>query len=290
MKIAVIGGSGFLGSVFCKIFESKHKISIGDLKCPPDFIANSKYIKCNLEDPESIDKVIRGNDYVFHFAGLSDLNKSLQNPKQTIILNILGTLNVLNSCRKNKVKKMIFSSSIYADSEKGSFYKCSKLAAEKYIEEFHKSYGLNYTILRFGSLYGPYSDVSNGLYNILTNVINSNKFIYQGNKASVREYLHIYDAAKACFSILEKKFDNKIINLTGTEKIKMEDLKDTISEMIGKKLNAKFSPSNSKHHYDMTPYYVNFNKIQNYKSNEFIDFNLGLKETFNYVLQQKKSK
>lgn len=284
MKLSIIGGSGFLGSILAKLYENTHSITIGDLSAPPNFLNKSKYVKCDLSDKISLSKAIKGSDYVYHFAGVSDLNKSTSVPRETIISNILGTLNVLEECKKQRVKKIIFSSSIYADSEKGSFYKCSKFAAEKYIEEYYKSYGLKYTILRFGSLYGPYSNNTNGLHNIIQGILKKKIFSYNGSIKSTREYIHIYDAVKTCIEILKPKYNNKIINITGSEKIKMIELKDTLSEMLGIRLKSKFNKKDNKHHYDLTPYSINYENITNYTSNEFIDFNLGLKQTIEHIL------
>tara|TARA_A100001011_G_C14316061_1_gene848050 strand:+ start:810 stop:1682 length:873 start_codon:yes stop_codon:yes gene_type:complete len=286
MKILIIGGSGFLGSVLAKNYEKTHKITIGDINPPPTFITKSKFIRCELSDKSSLSNAIKDNDFVYHFAGISDLNKSTQAPRETILSNILGTLNVLEECKKHRVKKIIFSSSIYADSEKGSFYKCSKFAAEKYIEEYYKSFGLKYTILRFGSLYGPYSDNANGLYNIIQSILTKKIFAYNGSLKSTREYIHIYDAVKTCIEILRPKYNNKIINITGSEKIKMIDLKETLSEMLGTKIKSSFNNKDNRHHYDLTPYSINYENISNYKSNEYVDFNLGLKQTIEFIINQ----
>ena len=81
-------------------------------------------------------------DYVLHFAGLSDLNKALNKPIETIKFNILATANLLKLSLKNNIKRIIFASSIYAISSQGGFYRCSKRAAEDYIEEYQKRFEL----------------------------------------------------------------------------------------------------------------------------------------------------
>ena len=70
---------------------------------------------------------------------------------ETVRNNILGTVNILELSKKYKVKRIIYASSIYSISVQGGFYRCSKKAAEDYIEEYYKRYGLNFTILRYGS-------------------------------------------------------------------------------------------------------------------------------------------
>ena len=86
-------------------------------------------------------------------------------------MNILATSLVSKYCVIHDVKRLIFASSIYANSEEGGFYSSSKRAAEDFILQFSKKYKLKFTILRYGSLYGPRSNYKNGLYRILINAI-----------------------------------------------------------------------------------------------------------------------
>src|SRR5690625_6572915 len=79
----------------------------------------------------------------------------------------MGTVQLLNSAVRNNIERLVFASTVYVYSREGGFYRCSKQACENYIEEFRCMYGLNYTILRYGSLYGPRADESNGIYRLL---------------------------------------------------------------------------------------------------------------------------
>ena len=113
-------------------------------------------------------KIIK-NNIIYHLAGISDLNKAYKDPLGTAELNLLATVRILNFCVLYHVEKFIFASSVYANSNFGGFYKASKIACETYIQEFSKIYNLKYRILRYGSIYGPRADVSNGIYSILYN-------------------------------------------------------------------------------------------------------------------------
>ena len=73
----------------------------------------------------------------------------MSKPHDTVNYNILGTVNLLELCKKYKVKRFVFASSIYVNSKQGGFYRSSKRAAEDYVEEYNQRYNLNFTILRF---------------------------------------------------------------------------------------------------------------------------------------------
>ena len=83
-------------------------------------------------------------------------------------------------------------SSVYVSGEFGGFYKSSKVAAESFIKEFFKIRGLKYSILRYGTLYGPRSSENNGLHNIIKKLIKNKKIVYSGNKNSVREFIFTF--------------------------------------------------------------------------------------------------
>ena len=139
----------------------------------------------------------------------------------TVKYNILGTVNALEVSRKHKIKKFIHASTIYANTEEGGFYGRSKKAAEDYVEEYKKMFNLNYTILRFGSMYGDRSGNDNGMRQILENLLLKKKLIYKGTMNSVRRYIYVKDSVKLCYQSMQKKFDNKYLILTGQKKLKL---------------------------------------------------------------------
>ena len=119
---------------------------------------------------------------------------------------------------------MIYTSSIYVNSSEGGLYRSSKKAAEDYIVEYNKIFGLNYTILRFGSLYGPRSDIKNGIYKFIYDAVNKNKIVFKGEPESLREFIYVEDAALSSLDILNKEFINQTITLTGQQLMKIKDL------------------------------------------------------------------
>jgi hypothetical protein len=85
---------------------------------------------------------------------------------------------------------------IYVYSRDGGFYQCSKQSAEHYVEEYQRRYGLDYTILRYGSLYGPRSDHRNGLWRIVKSALDAGGVSYQGSSEEIRDYIHVEDAGQ----------------------------------------------------------------------------------------------
>jgi UDP-glucose 4-epimerase len=162
-------------------------------------------------------------------------------------------------------------------SREGGFYRCSKQASEHYVEEYNRTYGLNYTILRYGSLYGPRADDSNGLLKIIKNAIETGKLIYHGHPDSMREYIHVEDAAEASLLALEKEFINKSVVLTGQEPMKVFDVLKMIGEMLGIPENSvKFIEGENIGHYVRTPYAYKPKLSKKFTPNIHIDFGQGL--------------
>ena len=153
-----------------------------------------------------------------------------------------------------KINRFIYASSIYVNSHQGGFYRSSKKAAEDYIEEYHQRYKINYTILRYGSLFGERSDFNNGLKKIIKNSLEAKKIVYFGNSKTEREYIHVKDAAKITADIIKKRFKNKHIILSGSKSIKIKSVLNTLSKVLGYKGKIIFKNKKILGHYIKTPY------------------------------------
>ena len=248
MKIVVLGGSGFLGSHIADALSKKgHKVTIFDKKKSKWIKKNQKIVIGNILNFNSLKKAIRGSQIVYNFAALANIGYAKYKPIETAKINILGTLNALTLSKKYNVERFIQASTIYATSEEGGFYARSKKAAEDYIEEFQNIYGLNYTILRFGSLYGERSDRTNGITNPIKDAINKKKLIYRGEKNAARRYIHVKDAAKACVKIINNRYKNKYLTITGNKQVRVYKIFNFFSDYFKiprkriKFLNEKFT-------------------------------------------------
>lgn len=284
MKILIIGGSGFLGSfVADELSKKKHSVTILDKVKSKYINISQKQIILDIKKLGENKKILNNIDVVYYFSGLSDLNDCKTKPVETVNENILPLVSLLKLCCEKKIKRFIFASTVYVNSSEGNFYKSSKIASESYIKEFSKIYGLKYTILRYGSIYGPRSDNKNGLYRIISNAIKKKKLIYEGSKFSVREYIHVQDAAKASVDMLENKFQNKTYVLTGQDTVRVMDLLHSINEIMKNKFKIHFAEKKFDGHYIRTPYSYDEDIGKKYKRSSYIDMGQGLIQLIKYV-------
>ncbi|NQV02782.1 MAG: NAD(P)-dependent oxidoreductase, partial [Bacteroidia bacterium] len=142
----------------------------------------------------------------------------------------------------------------YVYSKTGSFYRCSKQACEAFIESYQERFGLDYTILRYGSLYGPRSDSRNAIYSFVDQAIRKRRITYGGNPNALREYIHVEDAAQCSVEILKPEYANQRIILSGHQPMTVSNLFRMISEILGKEIECDFQKDGNNTHYDVTPY------------------------------------
>ncbi len=289
-KVVVFGGSGFLGShVADHLTHSGYDVVIYDAR-PSEYLkSNQKMVVGDLLDNELVSKTIKGSSIVYNFAALSDLNEALMKPIPSINVNILGNSYILEGCISHKVDRFIYASSVYVNSREGGFYGCSKKVAEMFIEQYHQTFGLDFTILRYGSLYGPRADSSNGMKRIIEGAVKNKILKYEGNKDSVREYIHVRDAASASVEALNEKFKNKRLILTGHQPININDLLNMLAEIIGLPTSAiKYSNKDYEGHYIRTPYHYEPELAQKHIPDTHIDLGEGLLEIIKDCDEQEK--
>jgi len=254
-KVLVTGSSGFLGSHVADALEEQgYQVVLFD-NIPSKYKSKTQqeYIGDILK-PSDIEQAVKDCDIIYHFAAQADINTSSNNPPQTIRANIIGTQNILEAARQNRVKRILFASTIYVYSELGSFYRVSKQACEKMIEEYQREYGLNYTILRYGSLYGPRANEFNSISTILTQALRDKKIVRRGDGQEIREYIHIKDAAQLSVQALNEENENKHLVITGAQTLRIKDLLQMIKEIFQHSIEIKYIDEKELFHYEITPY------------------------------------
>ena len=284
-KAVIVGGSGFIGShVADYLSEFGYQVTIYDKQRSPWLRADQQMVLGDVLDVEKLHKTITGAEVVYNFAALADLNEAIEQPLKTVNINILGNLNVMEAAHAHGVKRFIYASTIYVHSREGGFYRCSKHASEMYVEEYQKIYGLDYTILRYGSLYGPRADETNGLYRIVRSALKNGVVSYEGDIDAMREYIHAEDAARASIDALNDEFINESIVLTGQEPMKVIDMLKILSEILGfSPESVKFIEDQYAGHYVRTPYAYQPKLGRKYIPPVHVDLGQGLLQIINEI-------
>jgi len=264
MKILVTGGAGFIGSnvVDAYIEKGYEVIVVDDLSSGKKENLNKKAKFYNLDIcDKALEEVFNkeGIDIVNHHAAQVDVRKSIADPAFDARINIEGSLNILENCRKYKIKKIIFASSggvIYGEcgnlppNEDSpisplSPYGVSKYAMECYLSTYEKIYGLKYTALRYGNVYGPRQDPYGeaGVVAIFSGkMLNNEEVNIFGDGEQVRDYVYVRDVVKANILCLENG-DNEIFNIGTGESTLVNQLFSEMKELTQYSKEAVYKPS-----------------------------------------------
>lgn len=255
--VLVTGGAGFIGANLVKrLLKLKHKVVvIDDLSTGFRYnlpLPNKNLVFYEKSINENLRPIFRKHkiDYIFHLAAQIDLYKSLQKPIYDAKVNILGSLNIIREAAKIKIKKFIYASSggaVYGEPRKIpvpeshsvnplSCYGISKYTAEKYLEIYHRLYGLPYIILRYANVYGPHQNA--GVIAIFLNkLIREEKpslFAYGKNKI---DYIFVEDVVEANIKAMISR-RNKTYNI-GTGKATTTE---QIFQIVAKELRSEVAP------------------------------------------------
>ncbi|PIQ98681.1 MAG: NAD-dependent epimerase [Nitrospinae bacterium CG11_big_fil_rev_8_21_14_0_20_45_15] len=289
--VTVIGGSGFIGShVADHLSAAGFQVRIYDWVDSPWKQPGQEMIIGDLLDLDRLDQAISGSQAVYNFAALADLNQALDKPIETVKINVLGNVHALEACKKHNVKRYVYASTVYVYSREGGFYRCSKQAGEHYVEEYQRVFNLDYTILRYGSLYGPRADDGNGLLRIVRRAMETGKVSYEGSSDSLREYIHVEDAAKASVVALGNDFRNQSVVLTGQEPMRVSDLLKMLAEILGIPDKVEFIEKELIGHYVRTPYAYQPRLGRKYVPPLHVDLGQGLLQLIDEVrIEQSNS-
>lgn len=278
MKNAVVfGGSGFLGShVADALTKEGYNVKIFDINTSKYLQPSQTMIQGSILDIDAVNDAVKDADLVYNFAGIADIYDANKRPLDTVKMNVLGNTIILEACREHNIKRFVFASSVYVYSDAGSFYRSSKQACELIIENYYEQYGIPYTILRYGSLYGPRSDERNWIHEILKQAITEGKITRNGDGEELREYIHVEDAARCSVDILSDDFENEYVILTGNQQLKVKEVMVMIREILKNKVELEFLPNISNLNYEITPYSFNPKIAKKMVSNYYLDMGQGI--------------
>lgn len=262
-KIFVTGASGFIGSHLVELLLQKNYFvtalcpystdnSIGWLKN----IKKTKKLKIingDICDEDFITRVTENHEAIIHLAALISIPYSYLSPRTYVSNNIMGTLNILEAGRKNKIKKILHTSTseVYGSAQYSpidekhplvaqSPYSASKISSDKLAESYYRSFGLEVAIIRPFNTFGPRQSARAVIPTIITQVLKNKKIIKLGSINTKRDFTFVEDTAKGFIKALEaKNIGGETINLgTGTT-FSIKEIIEVIREYTKKKFLIK---------------------------------------------------
>ncbi len=268
MDIIVTGCAGFIGSHFVERMLKEGNIIAGIDNLDRD--KNALYKKENLEHLSEFEnfsffnedimnykqiKDIFSNhnfDKIVHLAAKTGVRQSVTNPLEYYNNNISGTLVLLDLCSKYGITDFIFgsSSSVYGnhsiplkenmECNPISPYGLSKITCEIYGRNFSELYGINFTALRFFTVYGPRQRMGMAISNFINGIIENKKIQVYGDGTSSRDYTYVDDVVTGICLALEKRFSYEVINIGSGESVSIMNLIDLIEVEIKNKAKVEY--------------------------------------------------
>lgn len=241
-KILVTGGAGFIASCLAERLianPDNYVVIVDNLltghkdNLPSDKLANWTFIRCDVNELSDISQVMISYkfDYVFHYAAVVGVKRTLNNPVK-VLEDIEGIRNILNLCKNTGVKRVYFSSSSEVYGEPVEYpqnedttplnsrlpYAVVKNIGESFIKSYHKEYGLDYTIFRFFNTYGPRQSTDFVVSKFLHAALKNQEITIYGDGKQTRTFCYIDDNIEATVNSFEKnKYVNDVVNI-GSEK------------------------------------------------------------------------
>ena len=290
-KVVVMGGAGFVGSHIADVLSEKgFQVVIFDNRESQWLREDQEMIIGDILDADQVRNAVSGSKYVYHFAGIADISEATKRPLDTINLNVIGTTNAIQAAIDSNVCRFIFASTMYVYSSYGSFYRATKQASETLIEVFSEQFDIEYSLLRYGSLYGPRAQKWNGLKGHVEQIIKYGEIEYSGTGQERREYIHVKDAARLSVEILDSQFKNKAITITGQQVLHSEELIDLIFEISGKSKKVNYLGDNiGPDHYLTTPYRFTPKTSIRLVPDAFHDLGQGILELIEEISDESKT-
>ena len=289
MRILITGGSGFLGShIADEASRRGNDVVVYDLQSSPWRTDGQMEVIGDVLDVEELTRAMAGCDAVYHCAAVADLLKARVDPRASISVNVLGTLTVMEAAQAAGVRRFLHASTVYVYSRTGSVYRTTKRAAEGLVTDLSEELGLESTVLRFGSLYGPRADLDNAILRLTTQAVRDKKIDFWGDGSEVREYIHIRDAAALALDALSETFVGQSLHISGRERLTTRELVETIAEILGGDISITFEDEPFEGRYRLTPFSHEEEPGRRLVSSTYIDLGLGLLEQIRSIAGERE--
>ncbi len=254
MKALVTGGAGFIGSTVVKyLLTNNWEVKVVDNLSSGHYSniekLNMNFIHGDITNMDILNDACKGIDVVFHLAASVGRQRSIDNPQLDTTTNVLGTINILESMRNNKIKKIVYSSSaaIFGELITSSIgedhpqnadspYGVSKLAAEKMILAYSKMYNIYCTCLRYFNIYGV-----NQRYDLYGNVIpifaqkiyQNEPILIYGDGLQTRDFVNVKDIARINYLSAVNDQGANVYNIGSGISITINELAKMMQEIAG---------------------------------------------------------
>ncbi len=266
-NVLVTGGAGFIGSHLVEALVAKgcsvsvlDNLTSGSLVNLAKVEEQIRFHKGDIRDPQLLNEVSKGCEIIFHLAAEVSVPRTIEDPVETTMINVMGTLSVLEAARKNKVKRVVFASScaVYGEGSQGpkqesmspeplSPYAVQKLNGEFYARLYYELYGLETVCLRYFNVYGPRQDPSSaysGVISIfLTRAISAEKPMIYGDGNQYRDFIFVKDVVRS--NLMAGKSDRavgRIFNIASGKFIRINQLWEIISQQSGLNIRPDYQP------------------------------------------------
>jgi len=262
--ILVTGGAGFIGSHLSqKLLSHGAKVTVidnfNDFYDPAIKRANTRSLQDNvnftlcegdIRDCDFLNDVFQHPvDIIVHLAAMAGVRPSIKDPRLYNDVNIVGTTNLLEFCRKKDIQKFIFgsSSSVYGVNSKVPFsesdnvsktispYAATKLAGEAICHTYHHLYGIAVAALRFFTVYGPRQRPEMAFHKFMRLIHHGEQVPMYGDGSSRRDYTYVADIVDGIISAIGFDCDYEIFNLGNSRTVALSELIRKIEQAIGRK-------------------------------------------------------
>lgn len=271
-NVLITGGTGFIGShivdkllfrnytVIClDNFDKFYNPDIKKQNIKDSMLReNFKLVEGDIRDKNLLNRIFTENkiDIVIHLAAKAGVRSSLREPELYYDVNVIGTLNLLESMRLANVKKLLFasSSSVYGNNNKIPFsemdtvdkpispYAATKKACELMCYTYHKIYDFDVFCLRYFSVYGPRQRPEMAIHNFAKKIINNEPISVYGDGTSKRDYTYIDDIIDGTMSAMNHLHGYEIFNFGESKTYSLNTVISLLEKYIGKKAIIKKMP------------------------------------------------
>jgi UDP-glucuronate 4-epimerase len=273
MNHLVTGGAGFIGSHLVeRLLAEGHRVTcldnFDDFYDPAlkrrnltQALKDSKFclVEGDLRDEDLLHKLFPEEkiEIVAHLAARAGVRPSIENPLLYADVNVRGTLNLLEACKKHKVRRVVFasSSSVYGNNLKVPFaeedpvdnpispYAATKKAGELICHTYHHLYGMDVACLRYFTVYGPRQRPEMAIHQFTRRIHQGEKITLFGDGSSRRDYTYIGDAIEGTIAALGREHGYEIYNIGESQTTSLAQLVQWIEEQLKKKARVEYLPA-----------------------------------------------